>query len=122
MERVKRRHLIKLAALTLASSLLTTIGPKRTFAHSFFKDIFGDDRLAARLGRLHLRQDPSAGERGRSLTVELDDPQAPSKQERLLERSRADFEKLDIVTVDGWVMARSEADLCAAVHLDRKLR
>ncbi len=117
---MKRRHLIKLAALSLASLLLSTVGSRSTRAHALFKDMFGDDRLAARLGRLHLMQDKSAGSRGRSLAAELDGLRETARQERLQARCRTDFSNLDVVTVDGWVMARSEADLCAAVHLDRR--
>ena len=42
-------------------------------------------------------------------------------EERLRARTDADLEALDVVVVDGWVMARSEAELCAAVDLDRGL-
>lgn len=117
---MKRRHLIRLAALSLASFLLPTVGARSSRAHTLFKDMFGDDRLAARLGRLHLGEDPSAGGRGRSLAAELDKLHATARQEYLQARCLTDFGNLDTVTVDGWVMARSEADLCAAVHLDRR--
>lgn len=117
---MKRRYLIKLAALSLASLLLPAFSARSPRAHALFKDMFGDDRLADRLGGLHLRQAPSAGGRGRSLAAKLVGMDASLRQEWLLARCQRDFSKLDIVTVDGWVMARSEADLCAAVHLDRR--
>ena len=54
------------------------------------------------------------------LHAELDARQTPAEQ-RLRERVDADLAALDVVVVDGWVMARMEADLCAAVYLDRGL-
>jgi hypothetical protein len=118
---VNRRHWIKLAALSLASLIPPTVGSSQFRSHAIFKDMFGDDRLAAHLGEVHQERDSAAGARGRALAAELKGLQADARQERLQARRQRDFETLDIVTVDGWVMARSEADLCAAVHLDRRI-
>ncbi len=37
----------------------------------------------------------------------------------LREKSRRQFETGDVVSVDGWILARAEADLCALIALDR---
>lgn len=118
---MNRRHLIKLAALSLAGLALprTWLPPLR--ADTLFRDIFGDIGLAARVGRLYHADDPRAGARGRALVADLAAFRAPAREKRLRERTDADLAALDVVVVDGWVMARSEADLCAAVHLDRSL-
>ena len=114
-----RRHLIKLAAYSLLGLLVPAGGLRPLHAHTVFQNMFGDDRIAAQLGKLYQRQDPSAGARGRSLAAKLAAMRSSARQDYLQMRSQADLAALDIVTIDGWVMARSEADLCAAVHLDR---
>lgn len=116
-----RRQMIKLAALSLVGFALplTWLPPLR--ADTLFKSLFGDIGLAARVGRLYHARDPGAGTRGRALVADLGAFPSSARPNRLRERTDADFEALDVVVVDGWVMARSEAELCAAVHLDRSL-
>ncbi|MEZ5930466.1 MAG: hypothetical protein R3F54_00645 [Alphaproteobacteria bacterium] len=116
-----RRHLFKLAALPLASFALTLSGWRPLRADAMFRDLFGDDRLAAGLGRLYQQQDPQAGRRGLSLVAELASIEPSARERRLLARRQTELAALDVVTIDGWVLARSEADLCAAVHLDGEL-
>lgn len=116
-----RRHLMKLAAFSLPGLFVPAAGQRPLRAHSLFQDMFGDDHVAARLGGLHQRQNPKAAARGRSLAAELLKLSSSARQEHWQKRTRAELAALDIVTVDGWVLARSEADLCAAVHLDRNL-
>lgn len=118
---MNRRRLIKLAALSLAGLALPVAWLSRQRADLLFDDMFGDTRLAARLGRRHLAMDASAGARGRALAADLAAHGTDAGKQRLAERKKADFAVLDLVVVDGWVMARAEADLCAAVHLDRSL-
>ncbi len=119
---MNRRHLIKLTTLSLASLVLPTAGTSLARAHTLFTEMFGDDRLAAHLGGLHWQQDPLAAARGRSLAADLAALRKAKRQERLLTLCQSDFDNLDIVTLDGWVLAQSEADLCAAVHLERRTR
>ncbi len=116
---MKRRRLIKLAALSLAGLALPVAWLNRLRADVVFNELFGDASFAARIGRIRLAEDGKAGARGRMLIADLAPDSARAKAERLHERIAADFETLDVVVVDGWVMARTEADLCAAVHLDR---
>lgn len=116
---MKRRPLIKLAALSLAGLVLPLAKARTVSADAVFRELFGDDRVAAHLGRLHLRQDPMAGARGRSILADLAAASPTSRETDLRARSQAELAALEVVTVDGWVLARSEADLCAAVFLGK---
>ncbi|MGI9498869.1 MAG: hypothetical protein ACR2P3_02445 [Geminicoccaceae bacterium] len=119
---MNRRRLIKLAALSsgglsLGSLALTWLPSLR--ANTLFKDLFGDPGVAALIGRLHQTKDPGSGTRGQALVANLAVHEASAREQQLRECVGADLAALDVVIVGGWVMARSEADLCAAVHLDR---
>ena len=116
-----RRHLIKLAALSLAGLAAPVAGLVRPRADALFAAFFGDPGLAARIGQISLARDEASGSRGRALAAELASFRPTSGRRHLQERIDTDLEALDLVVVDGWVMARTEADLCAAVHLDRNL-
>ena len=112
---------MKLTALSLAGLMLPPSWLPPLRADTFFGNIFGDVSLASRIGRLYQASHPDAGARGRALVADLAVFPWSSRQKRLRERTNADLEALDVVVVDGWLMARSEAELCAAVHLDRNL-
>ena len=118
---MKRRRLIKLAVLSLAGLALPVAWLNRLRADVFFDDLFGDSGFAARIGRIRHAQDGKAGGRGRALVTNFASQTRQMKGECLRAQVRADLDALDVVVVDGWVMARTEADLCAAVHLDRSL-
>ncbi|MEM7041511.1 MAG: hypothetical protein AAF543_01740 [Pseudomonadota bacterium] len=118
---MNRRHLIKLTALSLAGLVAPAAGPARQRADALFKELFGDPGFAAHVGQASLADDETSGSRGRELVAEIASLRPPAGMQRLQERIDADLEALDLVVVDGWVMARAEADLCAAVHLDRNL-
>ncbi len=116
---MKRRRLIKLTALSLAGLALPVAWLNRLRAEVVFNELFGDASFAAHIGRIRQAEDSKAGARGQLLIADLASDPEQAKKKRLRERIAADFEALDVVVVDGWVMARTEADLCAAVHLDR---
>ncbi len=118
---MKRRCLIKLAALSLAGLALPAAWLNRLGADAFFADLFGDAGFAAHIGQIRHAQDGNAGARGRALIAGLASGPMETRQASLRERIGADLEALDVVVVDGWVLARAEADLCVAVHLDRSL-
>jgi hypothetical protein len=120
-KKVKRRRLIKLAALSLAGLSLPATWSRPLRADTLFQDIFGHAGFAARLGRLHHANDPAAAARGRALVSDLAAQPVLAREIRLRQHTDADLSALDVVVVDGWVMARTEADLCAAVHLDRRM-
>lgn len=114
-----RRRLIKLAGLSLASFVLPVTWSSRLRADALFDSMFGNPSFAARMGLAHRLVDPSASERGLGLAADLA-AAAPSVREgRFRSKVDRDLAALDVVVVDGWVMARSEADFCAAVHLER---
>lgn len=116
---VTRRRLFHLAAMSLAGLSISTVWPDRARADRLFEVLFGDARLAARLGARHLVQDPASGRRGRLLVAELASGGDLDERQALAARIADQLARLETVVVDGWVMARAEADLCAAVHLDR---
>lgn len=116
---VTRRRLFYLAAMSMAGLSISMVWPDRARADRLFEVLFGDARLAAQLGARHLIQDPAAGRRGRLLVAELTRGRHLDEKLTLAARVADELARLDTVVVDGWVMARAEADLCAAVHLDR---
>jgi hypothetical protein len=84
-----------------------------------FKTMFGDPRLAASIGRRHRVIDPAAAARGRALVRRLAAGGSERAAHALRRTIADDLARLDVTVVDGWVMARAEADFCAAVDLDR---
>lgn len=74
---------------------------------------------AAAVGARYLRDHPE--ERDAALPLASAPPREPRAQARLrrqLRRESArDFQRGAVVRVDGWVLSRTEARLCASVHL-----
>ncbi len=97
---MNRRRLIKLAASSLAVLALPAGWLSRARADLLFDDMFGDPRLAERLGRRHLATDAGAGARGRALAAGLAADGPDAGRQRLAERRQADLESLDLVVVD----------------------
>lgn len=116
---MKRRRFFELATLSLAGLALPAAWSSPLRADTLFHGIFGSSDLAAHIGRLYRMKAPGAAARGMALVADLAACPADDREERLRARAGADLVDLDVVVVDGWVMARSEADLCAAVHRDR---
>jgi len=81
------------------------------------RDDFDPDAAALRrLGALYLRSHPeerSLDRLSRLLTVDASD-RGPSPLSAALAR---DWANHDVSLVDGWVLARTEARLCAVLHL-----
>jgi hypothetical protein len=118
-KKVDRRLLIKLVGLPLISFVVPLTWPKRLHADALFETMFGDASVAARVGSAHKKQDAMAVERGRALLADLASIPGDERAQYLRERATEDFAELDVVVADGWVMGRTEADLCAAVFEDR---
>ena len=116
---MNRRLLIKLVGLPFAGFVVPLAWSKRLHADALFETMFGDAGMAARVGSAHTKRDAVAGERGRTLMADLASMPCDDQATYLRERALGDFAELDVVVADGWVMARSEADLCAAVAEDR---
>lgn len=118
---MERRCFIGLAFSAMACVPWPWAWSRPVRADTLFELIFGDASKAARLGASHMAMDPLAGDRGRRLVNDLtgrvgNDGNALRTAFGL--RIVDEMAELDTVVVDGWVMARSEADLCAAVYLD----
>lgn len=70
----------------------------------------GARAAARRVGRAYLRRHPAEADVAllrAALAADLGDP------ERLRARVRGDFEREAVVRVQGWVLSRTEARLCA---------
>lgn len=118
---MERRCFIGLAFGVTVCIPLPGVWSRPVRADTLFETIFGDASEAARLGASHAALDPAAGDRGRRLVNDLAVGAGRNQNalRALLGRRIVDeLADLDTVVVDGWVMARSEADLCAAVYSD----
>jgi hypothetical protein len=82
---------------------------------------FSDLTALCRLGAIYLVAHPE--ERSRALLSHLliagDDDTIPS---RLLSAVARDWSSNHVVVVDGWLLARTEARLCALLHLEQGVR
>lgn len=80
--------------------------------------LVGDRATAARMGMSHLLADPSASQRLAALENEIAAASSPEGLRAAL-RTRRERELMqeEIAVVDGWVLARSEADLLALIAL-----
>lgn len=116
---MRRRRLLELAVLALTGLASPKSVSASHRADDVFKGIFGEIGLAAHIGRLHILRDAGAKARGRSLVNDFAALGRSMREKRLNQQKQADLAALDVVTIDGWVLARSEADLCAVVYLDR---
>jgi hypothetical protein len=80
-------------------------------------DFFPDLTVLRRLGDIYLLAHPE--ERSRALLSDLliagDDGSIPSQ---LLSAVARDWSGNHVVVVDGWLLARTEARLCALLHLE----
>jgi hypothetical protein len=88
--------------------------------HRYFADVFEDRNAARIVGERYLGAHPDEADRA-VLLSKLSLPPTPGDRQSLrlhFEKCRyADFEDLNIVLVDGWIMARTEARTCALITL-----
>ncbi len=76
----------------------------------------GDAATLCRLGATYLSGHPAENDRARLsklLGGECKDP----IEVNLIKRIARDWSEHDLVTLDGWVLARTEARVCASLHL-----
>ncbi len=76
----------------------------------------GDHKALRKLGAAYLQMVPEEGGLHRLSGLVVDAELVPVEL-RLLKKISRDWDDHNIVTVQGWVMARTEARLCAALHL-----
>lgn len=98
--------------------------PEATAPHqhlrSMLMNIFPDPAAPQALGQAYLERYPAEADVRllmRSFQDDADLPEARDLAQRLGERRSRDFRDGDTVVVEGWVLARSEARLCALTVL-----
>jgi len=82
----------------------------------FSADYAGDSAALSRLGAIYLVSNPQERSRER-LSRLLPMAGTSSVGSRLIEHIARDWSEHDVTTVDGWLLARAEARICAALHL-----
>lgn len=127
MSPVARRHLLALLAAAPAAGF----GIGRPADAAAWTRLFHDLESARLIGRTVLESHPDLGPaeaivarlRQRHavlrdlLDATVDRPPPPILTEALARAIAADFAAHRTLTVSGWVLSRSEAELCALVHL-----
>jgi len=80
--------------------------------------VFGDPAALARVGALYLAAYPGEADAGHLWhMVGRCDAELAGFKQALRQRIDRDWRALDMVVIEGWVFARTEARLCAALHL-----
>ena len=123
---ISRRRLLT-RTLSAASALLL-LGPRRVLAHArrapldpphLLAALFPDRQSAAAIGLRHLERHPEDADRASLMHDYFAD--APVTASAWLRRVHAqhveDLRSGALAVVDGWVLSRTEARLCAAAAL-----
>jgi hypothetical protein len=76
----------------------------------------GDHRTLKRLGAAYLAAHPGERDRARLSKLLTGEGTMPIRL-RLIEKIARDWVDHNVCIVEGWVLARSESRLCAALHL-----
>jgi hypothetical protein len=79
-------------------------------------DRLGDAAALSRLGAIYLAAHPAEQQPEHLSRLILGDSAAPVESV-LIERIAQDWSQHDVTQVEGWVLSRTEARICAAVHL-----
>ena len=128
IEVTRRRILVSGALLAVGAALLPLIGKPIVQRMRDPDDHIADalttlsrmrDRSVA-IGQRYLRDHPDIGDRTRVLTrlrSRFGPPPSSAPGPTLEQRIRKDFAVGDVVAVDGWLLSRTEADLCALLAL-----
>lgn len=107
---MNRRTLLQLAAALAGGTVIPAGGTDAPL-----RNVFRDPELLAALGSRCATDLPA----GRTALIALaglgNAADNQTRLQRFAAQRRADFRDGRIVTVDGWVMARSEAALCALI-------
>jgi hypothetical protein len=122
---LRRRDFIELATVLVAAASVG-VRPDRDPAGSTsgLARVFGHAPAAARaIGQRYLRDFPEENDAGAlvgrilegvpDLPREVDASEAADLRARFRRRFAADFESGDTVQLDGWILSRTEARLCA---------
>jgi hypothetical protein len=88
--------------------LLDTSGP------GVLGDFFGDDEAARSVGEAYLTTHPEeAGKETLLGLLDFSPTTAAVSHQRLRAAVRADYERSNLVLVEGWYLSRTEARICA---------
>jgi hypothetical protein len=79
-------------------------------------DVLGNGAALGRIGGLYLDANPGESNR-RRLTQLLSGEETTEVGLTLIQNIARNWVDHDVVVVDGWVMARAEARICAVLHL-----
>jgi hypothetical protein len=123
---VDRRECVRLfVSLLGVLSLDRTLGLRQdllppaqleSWLRAFGSGRLGDAAALGRLGAIYLASHPEERDAGHLSRLILGDSAAPVEA-RLIESIARDWSGHDITLVEGWVLSRTEARICAAVHL-----
>jgi hypothetical protein len=78
--------------------------------------LFGDAAALRELGARYLAEHPQERDRSRLVRL-LGEDRRFSIRSALIERIARDWRAHDVTAAGGWVLARTEARLCALLHL-----
>jgi hypothetical protein len=101
--------------------LILPCGNGRSSFAGTLRDLFPDPHSLRAVGALYLRHHPEeiASVRHLMQAAAIGGSGSSNAFARMIaERRRIDLERADVVIVAGWILARSEALLCAAAALD----
>lgn len=88
----------------------------QTWLQQFGPDRLGDAAALSRLGAGYLASYPDEQEPRRLARLILRDSTAPAKS-ALIGSICQDWSRHDVALVEGWVLSRTEARICAVLHL-----
>ena len=124
MPRWTRRRLIRvlthgIGVVALApAGFRVTMSPGQAPIGRWLREWLPDAAAARTIGGRYLAEVPGAAQHSRALGRLLcDQPDAAARRALLCERRSRDFTTDDIVLIDGWVLAATEAQLCALVGM-----
>lgn len=118
-KQIARRMLVRLLGLTglaLAVGPVPALALARPSPAARLTRLLGDPESAREIGRAYLQTAPGDGNRERlttQLAARLDRP----TRDTLAASCREDFARGRTVMVNGWVLAETEARLCALAAL-----
>lgn len=125
--RIGRRSVLATATMVLlAGAMPALVRPARSAIRDScdaVATLWSDTGSACRVGRSYLAQVPEDADRDRLVAILFGEKGAHARmpaealRARFARARQRDFEAGDTVIVDGWVLARTEARLCALTAL-----
>lgn len=126
---LSRRAVLRLAAAlpTLPAFCPLPVAAGEADAAARLLSLLAHRDSAARIGRLYLRRFPGEADARRLASMILGQASAPAAapsapdalRRQVAQRRRQDFATGETVRVEGWILSRSEARLCALAALPK---